>query len=218
MNFITKIYDWIINLIFPIKCLGCGLSDTMLCEQCLSTVRRSTPISDPNIIAVSSYKDRLIKKALWLLKFHNRQIVAKSFGKQMYDELITELSDRTTFEHFINPLIIPAPISRKRLHDRGYNQALLLAIEIAKHSGGSFVVESNALKKIQETDRQAMIKERTKRLNNLRGSFRADQHKVRGRNIIFVDDIVTSGATITEARRALKKAGARKILAVTVAH
>jgi len=190
----------------------------MLCEQCLSTVRRPAPISDPNIIAIASYKDPLIKRALWLLKFHNRKIVAESFGKRMYDELIAELSDRATFENFTNPLIVPAPISRKRLHDRGYNQALLLAIEIAKYSLGSFTIESNALKKIQETDRQAIIKERTKRLNNLRGAFRADSHKVRGRNIILVDDIITSGATIIEARRALKKAGARKIIAITVAH
>lgn len=213
-----RLYEWILNLLFPIQCLGCALPDTMLCENCLSSVRRPAPIADANIIAITSYKDKLIKRALWLLKFHNRRIIAESFGKRMYEELVTELSDREMFEHFVNPLIVPAPISKKRLHARGYNQAELLARSLVKYSDGTFEIETNALKKIKETDRQAMIKERTKRLGNLRGSFRADPHKVHGRNIILIDDIVTSGATITEARRALKKAGARKILAITVAH
>lgn len=213
-----KIYTWIINLLFPVKCLGCNLPDTMLCTDCLGNVKKPAPIADKNIIAIASYKDPLVKRALWLLKFHNRKIVADAFGYKMYEEIVAELSDREMFEYFVDPLVIPAPISRKRKHDRGYNQAELIARALANHSQGLFFVETNALHKVRETDRQATIRERSKRLKNLAGSFRADPKKVRGRNIILVDDIVTSGATITEARRALKKAGARKILAITVAH
>ena len=122
------------------------------------------------------------------------------------------------FENFVDPLLVPIPLSKKRLHERGYNQAELLARALVKHSGEKIRIETNALFKVRETGRQAMIHERSRRLGNLAKAFHADSTHVRGKNIVLIDDITTTGATIVEARRALKKAGARKVLALTVAH
>jgi competence protein ComFC len=214
----TKIYSWLINLLFPIKCLHCGVLDTMLCFDCLSLVKKPHTIADNNIVAITSYKDKYIKRALWLLKFHNRKMVADAFGVKLYEELVAQLEDRTLFENFVDPILIPIPLSKKRLHERGYNQAELLARALVRNSGEKIPIETNALFKVRETDRQALIRERSRRLGNLTRAFNADSTHVRGKNIVLIDDITTTGATIIEARRALKKAGARKVLALTVAH
>ena len=86
-------------------------------------------------------------------------------------------------------------------------------------------LENNILIKIKETEHQARIKNRNVRLKNLIGSFviKSDKQNknvnlIRNRNIILIDDITTTGATLKEAQKILKQAGARKVIAFTVAH
>ncbi|MDD5721133.1 MAG: phosphoribosyltransferase family protein [Candidatus Pacebacteria bacterium] len=84
-------------------------------------------------------------------------------------------------------------------------------------------LENNILIKIKETEHQARIKDRRIRLKNLIGSFAIKSAEkntslIKNRNIILIDDITTTGATLSEARKVLKQAGARKIIAFTVAH
>ena len=215
---INKIYEWIINLLFPIACVSCGAKDTMFCQDCLARILPPRPNIDKNILSITSYKDPHMKRALWLFKFHNRKTVAEAVALRLYEEIIAELENRELFENFTNPILVPIPISKKRLRTRGYNQAEILARAIARESNGSMRIDANSLLKKKETPRQALIHERNKRLHNLIDSFSVQGNTLRGKNIIIVDDITTTGATIVEARRALKKAGARKILAITIAH
>ena len=84
-----------------------------------------------------------------------------------------------------------------------------------------FILEKNILIKPKETKHQARIHNRGERLKNIIGSFaikNTEKNLLKNRNIILIDDIITTGATLTEARKTLKKAGARKIIAFTVAH
>ena len=77
----------------------------------------------------------------------------------------------------------------------------------------------NILIKIKETEHQANIKERKDRLKNLSGSFSVkNAEMIKSRNIILIDDVITTGATLSEARKTLKQFGAKKIIAFTVAH
>ena len=89
--------------------------------------------------------------------------------------------------------------------------------------GVNMQLENNVLIKIKETEHQARIKNRNIRLKNLVGSFaikntEKNSNLIKGRNIILIDDITTTGATLAEAKKILKQAGARKIIAFTVAH
>ena len=117
-------------------------------------------------------------------------------------------------------LLIPIPLAPKRLRERGFNQALLICEKLVKLDGGiNFQLEKNVLIKPKDTEHQVRIEDRSKRLKNIIGSFLVkNSEKIKNRNIILIDDVVTTGATLSEARKMLKQAGAKKIIAFTVAH
>ena len=137
-------------------------------------------------------------------------------------------------ENFKDAILIPIPLSRRRYRERGYNQAELICKELIKLDSNSninlrygvdekmernFSLEKNILIKIKETEHQANIKDRRDRLKNLVGSFYVKNPEViKSKNIVLIDDVLTTGATLTEAKKILKQNGARKIIAFTIAH
>jgi ComF family protein len=110
-------------------------------------------------------------------------------------------------------VIIPMPLAKKRLATRGFNQSALLAREIGKKL--QIKVESHGLLRVRETPPQAGLN-RTARLENMKGAFDCAQNLV-GQRIALVDDVMTTGATMSDAARALKKQGATKIDAWAIA-
>lgn len=108
--------------------------------------------------------------------------------------------------------VIPVPLSIKRIHERGYNQSELLARVVADHF--SLKMEVNLLKKIKEIKPQFKL-EREERLSNIKGAFSCSP--LEGKNVLLIDDIYTTGATVLEASSALKAAGAKHIYILTLA-
>lgn len=211
MSFLKTILD----LLFPENCLGCGRPETVLCQDCAAELPRG--LSPEGALAILDYQDRRVKRAIWLFKYRNKRALAKILAEVVYAALLEELAELRLMKNFREPLLVPMPISRRRFRERGYNQVLLLARELAL-LGGEFALTPDALRKTRHTESQVETASRRERLKNLRGSFSADPAAVRGRNIILLDDVITTGATLSEARRALREAGAKKILCVAVAH
>jgi len=150
-----------------------------------------------------------LQPAITHFKFGRKTGLAKPLGKLMAESLIGE------FEPGEIDCIIPVPLHRKRLRWRGFNQALLLAREISAATG--LWVDPLTLKRIRETRPQTRLpfKERGE---NVRGAFAVVRETfVRDRSILLVDDVFTTGSTIIECSRMLKKAGAARIQALTVA-
>ncbi len=113
-------------------------------------------------------------------------------------------------------IIIPIPLSRKRLRQRGYNQSELLGKFLSDKL--SVKISSNVLYKTRETISQVEIKDRSKRLKNLQGAFEVkNPETIKNKSVILIDDIITTGATMAEASRVLKKAGAKKVIGLVVA-
>jgi ComF family protein len=111
--------------------------------------------------------------------------------------------------------MIPVPLHIRRLRERGFNQALLLVRELSKRMGIPY--QERALKKIKDTPVQIALKKRERR-KNLRGAFQVkDREAIRGKAIVLVDDVYTTGATINECSRTLLKAGAKQVAVLTVA-
>lgn len=120
-------------------------------------------------------------------------------------------------------VLVPIPISNKRFRERGYNQAELLARAFQKalreNTNYSFPILNRVLKKVKSTQKQGTTESREERMLNMEGAFTVVQpEKVSGKCVILIDDVTTTGATLAEARRALIHAGAKQILAWTVAN
>ncbi|MEI8339194.1 MAG: phosphoribosyltransferase family protein [bacterium] len=169
---------------------------------------------------IFSYQNEMIKTAVWEIKYRGHRELAKKFGGLIYDHLLEQVAEDAVFSNFKKPLIVPIPITSKRRRERGFNQTERLAEAIIeKDQNTNFEYLKDCLVKIKETPSQARSTSRSERLRNLANSFEAkDPEKIRGRNIILLDDVITTGATMSEARKTLLGAGAKKVLCVSLAH
>jgi len=219
---LIHIFKEFLNLLFPQKCLGCGISGATLCEKCLASFppffaeNKPPNLSETDeIFVATSYKDEIVKKAIWLFKYRG----VKSLAEPLSSLIVKKLGDKIT--RLINDtrqtvLIIPIPLARKKFKKRGYNQAEILGKCLSDKL--SIKMETNVLYKIKETISQVEIKDRNKRLKNIQGVFAVKNSEIiRNKVIILVDDITTTGATLNEAGRVLKQAGGKKIIGLTVA-
>lgn len=214
--------DTILNILFPVKCLACGKSGIDLCLDCLKEAPGAERESAPWIFPVYDYRHPMIKKSLWLLKYKNKKRLAEIFAEILYEKILEELSELSLMENFVKPILIPIPLSQIRYRERGYNQAELICEALIKLDRENILsLKGDTLIKPKETAHQALIKDRRERIKNIIGSFAIQEAKanfIQNRNIILIDDILTTGATLSEARKVLKQAGARKVIAFTVAH
>jgi competence protein ComFC len=218
-----RLLDTILDIVFPSRCLSCGRSGSELCLDCLQEAPQAERESAKWIFPLYDYRHPTIKKSLWLLKYNGKRRLAKIFAKVLYEKILEELSELSVMENFIEPILIPIPLAKRRYRERGYNQAELIAKEIVKINNSRQEIRvqfaNNILTKPKDTEHQARIKDRGSRLKNLAGSFVVNNKEgIQKKNIILVDDILTTGSTLTEARKVLKQAGARKVIAFTVAH
>ncbi len=161
-----------------------------------------------NIQSFFLYKDSTIKKAL--LEITNLCIVVS-------EHLTEELVEMNEWQNFKPTVVIGIPSSYK---NRGFNQSEEIAKKILSQSilNNSAKLLKNILIKTRQTPIQHSLP-RVQRLTNLKKSMKVkDTHLVRNRDIVVVDDITTTGATFIEATRALKEAGARRVLCIAIAH
>ncbi len=214
-----SIFNTILDILLPIRCLACKKRDAYLCTSCLKACRPCERETGDWIYSMYDYRDPIIKKTIWFLKYRGKKSLAKIFASAMYYQYMEELSELSIIYDFKNPTLIPIPLSKKRYMERGFNQSELLCKELLILSPTSFVLEKNVLLKQKDTPHQAHIKDRQTRLKNIIGSFYIKNPKIiKNKNIILIDDVTTTGATLSEAKKILKQAGAKKIIALTIAH
>ncbi len=112
-------------------------------------------------------------------------------------------------------LLIPIPLHKSRLRERGFNQALVLAREIEKRF--PLPLDYLNLQRIRDTQPQINLKEKERR-KNVRGAFGLrEKQKVKGKRILLIDDVYTTGATVNECSRVLRKGGAKRVDILTLA-
>jgi len=160
--------------------------------------------------AVSAYRSRGVVRFIVLQFKYNRQLqlrhpIAEWLGEAMNDARLCQ-------RHF--DLVVPVPLHPARLRHRGFNQAELLAKILAQKIS---VPLSGALERIRYTTTQTAF-DRLERMENLHGAFRLRKKiAMRGLHVLLVDDILTTGSTLSECARVLREAGAQSVYAVTAA-
>ena len=136
-------------------------------------------------------------------------------GKRYLSEVFAnELKKIYVREFMLADVIVYVPMTEERLKERGYNQAELIAEELSELI--SVPVSHNALKKTRETPRQANLTKQERR-NNLRKSFTAYKNEIEGKNVLLIDDVLTTGATADIISMLLKRKGAKTVTVLTVA-
>lgn len=163
------------------------------------------PIFD-ECISIFRY-DEFTKKLIHDFKFNDKTQYAKSFASLIYRQS-SELIGKAD-------LIIPVPMHKTNLRRRQYNHALLIAKSLSKLADKEFKVD--ALIKARPSQNQMGLR-RHERMKNLQNTFAVPQaFKVKGKVVVLVDDVMTTGATANECAKTLKKAGARRVNVLTVA-
>ena len=203
---VNSIKSFILNILFPQKCMGCNVRNEILCNDCIYTIQPTERKTDENISAVFDYGDPLIKKAIWKLKYHHRRYLGRKLGQLLYESLIEDISDIKINASSKSIYVVPVPISHKRTKMRGYNQAEIIARGFCNCSPDkSLEIKNNLVVKKVDTIPQAKITNRKKRLQNVLGIFEIkNKNIIKGRTIIIIDDVTTTGGTIKELIKILK--------------
>lgn len=219
---VPPLHEQIIRLIFPPKCMVCEellLEDSPLyiCPSC----KRSLPRYGRGFVKNSEVKlvDKLfagfhykegIETAIHTMKFNDHPRLVNTMAKLIYQELCQE----DTIPYF--DCILPIPMFSKKKRKRGYNQTELLAKELALLLG--IEVRADLLIKTRTTKPQSRLK-REERLENLKDAFSVGNeiNYIVGKNILLVDDVVTTGTTLSTCAKILREHDISSIYALVIA-
>jgi predicted amidophosphoribosyltransferase len=235
----------LIHTLFPESCMVCKTflnekTETSLCQNCINSLHPTLiqTIEPFPTISLFEYEHPVIKTVLAAIKFHSNVRMAQEFPKELLKIVRSPTSchsreggnpvlgfldprprgdDRgVRNERLINTIWIPIPIHPKKRKQRGFNQVDLLFKPIAEHYQIPYIPalkrtkETQALFGLNPAQRQVMMTD----------AFELDPthtSSLHGKNILIVDDILTTGATIHEAAKLLQKTGAKSILGFTLA-
>ena len=219
-----QFYQSMADALFPEGnvCHLCGRSADqagILCTKCsdaLNALRyekqhiASPERHGPVTICLSAYPHRAeARELVHLLKYQSDCAAADLLAQSMAEALAL-----SPLAHSRVDAIVPVPLHASRLEQRGYNQALLLAQGISRHTG--LPLMENALLRIQPTDTQ-LHRDRAQRLQAMRHAFAVNQRQaVQGLHILLADDVLTTGATAISCAHALLEAGAASVSLLTV--
>ncbi len=227
-----------LNLFFPVNCASCGdyvtlTSEPGVCGECISEIAPiykcgcrfcGRPVaSKVKFCRVcrgqKSYIDDFYTAFYYEGKL--RSIIKKyKYGNARYLDKFLSSYLAGLFKKCIplykeNSIIVPVALHQSKLKQRGFNQSGALAVRLSAALGIKNV--PRALKRLRDTEPQ-YTKNRKERFENIKDAFSARAGLCFGKDIILIDDVSTTGATMQQAAAALKSAGAEKITAITIAH
>jgi ComF family protein len=226
---VAKLGEITLNLLFPKWCIGCGKEGALICSSCRSLLPRVMPPLCPRCgrpqpsgmlcpscvgwraeidgIRSPFRFDGVMRQAIYQLKYRNLRAVATTLAQLLNDYLVT------------NPVpgevLVPVPLHRKRLRERGYNQSSLLAKELGKLI--NLPIVDDCLIRQRHALPQARTPTVEERQSNVADAFTCCAGRLRDKQVILIDDVATSGATIDACAAALKAAGATSVWGLTLA-
>ncbi len=227
---IGKVTQSALDLLFPRHCLGCRREGWLLCPDCSAGLPRLEPPYCPvcaqpgstgrpgrcrwcseisqTIDGIRSpfLMEGVVQEAVHYLKYRGLRALAPELGVLLAQYLESH--------PLPGELIVPGTLHRRRLRSRGYNQAALLARELSKRSG--LPVNDGLLVRSIDSPPQVAAADQEQRRSNVSGSFHC-VGEVPGLAILLVDDVATTGSTLSACAAALKDAGAAQVWGLTLA-
>ncbi len=220
--------EGLLNLLFPPRCVSCERSGGWICPACHQEIEfvrpplcpscgqaTSSPRTCPSChrappqidgIRAVAYLEDPVRTAIHRFKYSNLRSLAPVLGKLAGDYL--------TQNQLPVDVIVPVPLHPRRLKERGYNQAALLAKEIQTALGIPLMDDS--LVRVKSTTPQVGLSAPQRR-ENVTGAFRCIDSGLEGQRVLLVDDVCTTGATLEACSIALRQAGAREVWGLVLA-
>lgn len=203
---ILKIYNEILDIIYPPeeKCIICRVDGFIgLCPCCKRSINRATVEKDS--LSYGFYGG-VIKTLILKFKYESN-FTAGYLLSNFLIEIIKE-------QKINADVICYVPMTKKAEKKRGFNQCEVMARNVGYNTN---IPVSNCIKKIKDTKEQKTLT-KEERITNLRGVFKINSVKdIKNKNVILIDDIMTTGATISECKYILKKSGVKQIIVLTIA-
>ena len=218
------ILERILSIIAPHDCLGCGIEGALLCKTCIQsdlnpipercylchrlsagcrTCRSCRQKSALQFVYVRTSYDSLAKELVAALKFERAYAAGEIIAGCMAEALLIEA----------NYLLVPVPTASSRRRQRGYDQAELITKYLARQTQ-----LSTRTVLIRHGSSRQLGTKRTERLSQIQGAFSVTySHLITGKNILLVDEVLTTGATLESAARTLRDAGARHVSEIVFA-
>jgi len=224
-----KLIELAVESFFPRRCVGCGKVGGFLCSECLGKLPRLLPPLCPNcgrsqasgivcpdcrqrqteIDGIRSLfrLDEVIRKAIHQLKYRNLKAISPCLAEL--------LSDYLESNSLPGEALLCVPLHPRRLRERGYNQSGLLARELGKRIG--MPVIEDCLIRVMQAQPQVRAVDVAERRRNVADAFVCRDERISGKQIILIDDVCTSGATLESCAAALKSKGAASVWGLTLA-
>ena len=212
MDILKRLLRSGLDVLFPVRCVGCGRSGAYICVACLAKARRPPPSPPPesgplaDVLTPFAYEG-VVRTAVQHLKYRGLRSLVPEMARPMAWELAVTVPPPFT--------LVPVPLHPARHRERGFNQAELLARELARLLDAP--LSTGVLRRTKDTSSQVSTSTRAERLRNVRDAF-ATTDGVDGATIVLVDDVTTTGATLSAAAQALLSAGAARVYGLTFAH
>lgn len=208
--------QWLLDLIYPPKCPFCGRVlekyEDGMCLRC----QRSLPWTEGQNEPVEFCEISL--SPLWFRDGARKAVHRLKFLRgSMHSHLLGTLMTQCLHDRWSDPVdvVVWVPMTRKKLRKRGYDQVELLSCRVAELAGLPVL---DALEKIRETAVQSSIGRDSARRANVLGAYRVKPGvELEGKRVVLVDDVVTSGSTLSECAACLRIAGAESVVALTLA-
>lgn len=218
-----------LDLFFPQWCLGCGQEGAYICRSCQHQLPRMASTLCPacgkyqpsGLLCSSCLSQRpiidgirspfrfegLMRRAIHELKYRNLRALTRPLAGLLYEYMLQN--------ELPGEVLVPVPLHGKRIRRRGYNQSQLLARELGKLS--SLPVVSDCLVRQRPSPPQAESASAAERRANVAGAFSCRDDRLKGKQVLLIDDVATSGATLAACAATLKAAGAGSVWGLTVA-
>lgn len=199
----------LIDCLFPVSCVQCGAEGTWWCQVCRGSNNFfphffDTPPPLDGLVAIFLYNSESpTGKLIQQFKYNHGSAIAELWAEILPTELPETMASAT---------VIPVPLYSRRERERGYNQAAIIGQLLANKLQRPFA--SDVIRRVRATRQQAKLS-RSERAENVRDVF-ISLRPASG-NIILVDDVFTTGSTMTECAAVLKKSGARRVFGFALA-
>ena len=205
-----------LDLLYPPRCGGCGtVGEGVWCAVCQQRAVLYRADQSLHILAIDAgHEMAVISAAPFASPIREMIHSFKYEGDPNLDKIMgVWMAAAWAQAGHLADAIVPVPLHHRRRGERGYNQSELLAQQVS--AACSLPIWPNALKRIRYTEQQAHLGA-AERQKNLADAFRADEAQVRGKCLVLVDDVFTTGATIRECAKALLESGAYDVCALTL--